>query len=163
MVVAGAGERPYDFVREPKKLEVLHRKGLFSDCKTMEDVNRARHNSNHPQFKFRIDAIVPGRRQLEAKKTLLSFEGYQVGLDRIAAPELERKPPWVPATLAALEKVLDFKPVETDPFRYCPEGAEGGRFAVRAVWLEDSMPVPVLIRVAVGYDYVGEWKRKNGK
>ena len=62
-----------------------------------------------------------------------------------------------------LEKATGYRPLETDPFRYVSDETPSIWASLGATWMFDTTPLPVLIRVVVGQDLVGEWKAKNGK
>ena len=54
---------------------------------------------------------------------------------------------------------------ETDPFRYVADDAPDTMYANGYNWVPANLPVPErsIFYIAVGPDYVGEWKAKNGK
>ena len=104
-------------------------------------------------------------REVRKERKIASFRYRHLYLDRIALPGWEDKG-WSPELVAAAEKVVDRKPVETDPFRYCSDDTPGCRLASFGEWMPPVIYQQhgfLLIRVAVGYDYVGEWERQNGK
>ena len=148
-------------------LDVVHSKGLFTDCKTDKEIHKLGW-----QIHFIPSTLVIGARKLLKAKTLFYPGCCQVGLDQIERPanenwrELCKGGSIYTAALApVLMKATNYKNVETDPFRYVADDVanEYRWFSTGAIWMPMSMSAPRLIRVAVGPDYVGEWKAKNGK
>ncbi|MBR4617544.1 MAG: hypothetical protein IKO55_18195, partial [Kiritimatiellae bacterium] len=93
--------------------------------------------------------------------------GYQFCLDRISIPGVNLRGlkggPFSKELTPFLEKGTGYRPLETDPFRYVSDETPNIWASIGATWMPDTAPLPVLIRVVVGQDLVGEWKAKNGK
>ena len=158
--------RDYNYTLDfQKRLEFFHAKGLFMDCKTRDEMSKAARSPLHPQFDFPDYALMVRAREVRKGRKIASFRWRNLNLDRIALPGWEDKG-WSPELVAAAEKVVNRKPVETDAFRYCSDDTPGCRFATFAGWMPPVVYQQhgfLLIRVGVGYDYVGEWERQNGK
>ena len=88
---------------------------------------------------------------------------HMVCLDCISCPNLAGRYPWDRGTISAVEKQCSYQQVEVDPFRMCDEDAPERWWFAGVIWSPFRPMVQHLIYLAVGFDYVGEWKKKHGK
>ena len=149
--------------RDNSWVDALHAKGLFTDCQDAKEI--ARHCS---KLGIQHEGLVIGVAKYRTDKTVLGTEFFQVGLDRVSMPDVDvlsfPNKIWDKGLGPHLAKVLNYQHLEVDPFRYAVDGDPHYTWgAFGGIWGPLDIPMPVLIRVAVGPDYVGEWKAKNGK
>ena len=143
-------------------LDVVHAKGMFADCKTIQDVRKLSYS-----LKFDPEALMVDASKIRREKNLFwgTFRGAHA-LDRISMnvdPRSFPKNIWDRGLTPHLVKALNYQLKETDPFRYVADGTPGTWHARRGLWMPDDAPAPTFFRIVVGPDYVGEWKAKNGK
>jgi len=143
-------------------LVALHNKGRFLECKTEGDIMEMNFKKDAPFIPWSFGYYMGILRQT---RNAASFwdSGWSFCLDRVSAPDVVD--PFHPGDDIA--KRLAIGETVVDPFWYCAEDAPD-QYVVRASglkWCVDdgNHRVATVLRVAVGYDYVGEWKRKNGK
>ena len=160
-IVDGQGVQ---WMRKDKSwIDAIHSKGLFTDCQNVQDIAR-----QCSMLGCSIDGLVIGAAQYRADRSIFRTPGYQVHLDRVFIPNVDvlsfQKKIYDAGLAPHLAKALNYQHDETDPFRYATGGEPHYTWvAMGQLWAPLDIPIPVLIRVAVGPDYVGEWRAKNGK
>ena len=140
-------------------IDAVHSKGMFTDCQTFRQVLLL-----HWKLRFDPGALLIGASKIRKEKNFFWHFGYPFALDCIS---LGVDPQSVPGKErhARLGKALNYQMKETDPFRYVADDAPDTMYAKGCNWLPANLPVPErsIFYIAVGPDYVGEWKAKNGK
>ena len=158
------GDAHYD--RDESKLKPLQKYGLYTEFSSVKEIGERilKDGDKSPFF----HGILSGARQGK-KFNLVWTPGYQeLCLDRISTPNMPIRNGWRPEACQYLEPIVDCKATMTDPFWYCSPDAPARRCPTTlGVWSltdgEFDEKFPIVIRLVVGYDYVGEWKAKNGK
>ena len=147
------------------KLKPLHKHGLFTEFSSLHEIFT---HGGRTGEKIPVNAVLTGAvRGKKANRVYPSSFG-ELCLDSISTPDMPPMNGWAPQAGKYLEPVLACKKTMTDPFWYCPPDASdrrhptaGGAWCLRTDTFSGRHPV--MIRLVVGYDYVGEWKAKNGK
>ena len=142
-------------------MNAVHAKGMFADYKTIREIKS-------PCIMFFAQALIVGASDLQKEKNLVfSNLSRSHCLDRISlsAEGVDRRSVLQgigkdPKMALHLAKALNYRPKETDPFRYVDDGTPEMVFASGHPW---SPPFINVFHIVVGPDYVGEWKAKNGK
>lgn len=148
---------------QPKLLDAYHRKGMYKTCKTGHDLIR---ELGPMKGHGALSAMLADCRRRRADDYVTIRSPL---LDRIARTEelarRQRCADWDKDFAAVSRKIVQYAPKETDPFRYAADDAPYGVWSSDPVgWVnEETFPLLGGIQVAVGYDYVGEWRKKNGK
>ena len=149
---------------EKKWIDVVHSKGLFADCQTYKQAVALRWKLKCSPGSLIVDA----NRLRRERNAFLSLDNkWFHALDRISMPGVNLKSfargPLDQGLTPHLEKALNYRQKETDPFRYVADGTPDTWFALNAVWRPEGCAERLPFRVVAGPDYVGEWKAKNGK
>ena len=144
-------------------LDHVHAKGMLTECKTFED---ARTVGN--RLGFSSAALLVGVSKLRKDKNLIAYPVRPYfSLDRVSVPNVDDRLPFkeinAPNTVAQILKALDFRQIETDPFRYVADGEPRTWVPYYTAWMPRERKPSFYVQVVVGHDYVGEWKAKNGK
>ena len=140
-------------------LTAVHSKGLLTDCQSMQDVKQLGMRSRF----FRPAALFVDGRKFLSSRSIFAARGDQFCLDRISMPENLKGKIYSQELTPFLEKATGYQSLETNPFRYVSDEMPDIWVTVGGRWYPADTTISVLIRVAVGPDYVGEWKAKNGK
>ena len=138
----------------------LRSKGLCGDdVATIEDLHRFLGRSP-----YHLLSICNGLKRLESDNRVFR-SGASFILDHVSVPTMAGEGYFHSNHKADLLKAFNLQKTEVDPFRYCPEDAPARRYCIGAMWLEvgNGDPRGMCLSVVVGFDYVGDWKKRNGK
>lgn len=141
------------------KLKALQTKGLFLNYDTEENADR----SERPLWR----RLVANYRSFTQNK-LICLSETTPSLDAVSTPTIpDRMRGFSTGIQGLLKPILAYGENERDPFRYCSPDAPsrrrvsgiGWNFEEDVIFRIEGVPV----QLAVGFDYVGEWKAKQGK
>ena len=156
-LVESMGGEP--FTSMEMQFKRLQAKGFLRELKNWKEVGGAEWKDEMKYSSVIFDA---GKKWQDANYRCKWMPlGAPIPLDRISAPDLAGVNPYDKSRSQDFAKALAYQPLEVDPFRYCADDASDIRVCAGTLQIPDS--VPVYISVVAGYDYVGEWKKKNGK
>ena len=142
-------------MRNFDKLRILQSKGLFLGYANQADMGYSEALESYRN-------VVANYRSF-TRQRLFSDEGL-TSLDAVSTPTI---PPMMKGFSQGIQErlkpILAYGENECDPFRYCSPDAPSRRRGSGYGWNEERVRDRTWIQLAVGFDYVGEWKAKQGK